>query len=690
MMNVTRVLLSAGRRVGYTRAAVAGCRAVSRCMSTDGTGASAASVEVDTAHTKSHSFQAETTKLLDIVAKSLYSEREVFVRELISNAADALEKLRYLQTTGESIEQPDEPLQISITTDEEAGTFSIEDTGIGMSEEELVENLGTIARSGSKAFIEKLGETATGNAQARDNIIGQFGVGFYAGFMVGTDITVYSKSYMPEVHGNMWHSTGHGSYDIAPAKHVRRGTKIVIKLRDDATEFAKGDRVQEIITKYSNFVGFPITVNGSRINTVEPLWTLNPSDITQEQHESFYKFVSNSFDKPMYTIQYSTDAPLMIRSLLYVPTMQLEKYGMGRMDPGVSLYCRKVLIKSKMENLFPSWLRFLRGVVDSEDIPLNLSREMLQDTALIRRIGDILTGRVIKHLERQKTADRAAYTTFATEYASFLREGVCTDDRNKAAIAKLLLLQSSTQDESEMTTIPEYIERQSSATDGDETKKQEAEKDPVYYVLAPNRAAALASPYMETMLANNKEVLIMNHPLDVFVVEHLMELDGHKLVSIESSKVSNESDEKTALSEDEVVGLKAFFESALSKDKLAELKISTRLTSSPAIVVDHESAGRRRLMRMMSQEQDDGTLPLPPQTLEINPTHPIIQGINAARLGSDDDKARGRVVAAQVFDNALIAAGLMEEPRSMMDRLNELCVLALNRSPDSTATTTTK
>ena len=202
-------------------------------------------------------------------------------------------------------------------------------------------------------------------------------------------------------------------------------------MRDDAKEFAKKERIEEIIKRYSNFVSFPISVNGHRINTVEPLWTLSPSSITQEQHEAFYKFISNAFDKPMFTIQYSTDAPLMIRTLLYVPSMQMEKLGMGRMEPGVSLYCRKVLIKSKMEGLFPDWLRFLRGVVDSEDIPLNLSRELLQDTALIRRIGDILTGRVIKHLERSLKNDRETYNAFAAEFGTFLREGVCTDDKNK-------------------------------------------------------------------------------------------------------------------------------------------------------------------------------------------------------------------------------------------------------------------
>eukprot|EP00043_Microstomoeca_roanoka_P023197 m.257880 g.257880 ORF g.257880 m.257880 type:complete len:704 (-) comp27565_c0_seq1:189-2300(-) len=621
--------------------------------------------EVERSQVKSHSFQAETTKLLDIVAKSLYSEREVFVRELISNAADALEKLRYLQTTGDAIEDSASPLEVTITTDEKNGTFTIADSGIGMSEAELVENLGTIARSGSKAFIEKLSNSGLGNAQARDNIIGQFGVGFYAGFMVGEEITVYSKSYKPEEEGHMWQSTGHGTYSLAPARNVHRGTKIVIKLREDAKEFATDDKIRSIIKKYSNFVGFPISVNGSRINTIQPLWTLKPSDVTEEQHAEFYRFISNAFDNPMYTIQYNADAPLMIRSLLYVPSFQMEKFGLGHMENGVSLYCRKVLIKSKVEGLFPSWLRFLRGVVDSEDIPLNLSREMLQDAAIIRRIGDILTGRVLKHLEKEITANRETFKNFSSQYGAMLREGVCTDDRNKQAIGKLLMVESSTLEEKELTTIPEYIERQG------------ADCDAVYFLLAPNRQAALTSPYMESMKANNKEVLILTHPLDVFVVEHLTELNGKRLVSIESGDVETKTQTETTLTEDQVVGLTNFFEKALGKEKLKSVKISSRLTSSPAIIVGHESAGRRRMMQLMSQEQQVGPLPLPPQTLEINPSHPIIQSINRCRSGDEDARQRGSLAAQQLFDNALIAAGLLDEPRLMVERLNDIILLAL-------------
>eukprot|EP01147_Barroeca_monosierra_P009426 gene9426-1668_t len=624
---------------GVMRMRTAGSPIV-RCLSDAGeTGTSQApdvkqsdSFEIDMSQIKTHSFQAETTKLLDIVAKSLYSEREVFVRELISNAVDALEKLRYMQTTGEDIENPDLPLSISISTDAANNTFTIEDTGIGMTEDELIENLGTIARSGSKAFIENLSSSGSGNSQAKENIIGQFGVGFYAGFMVGDEITVFSKSYHTDMPANVWKSSGHGSYTLAPARNIIRGTKIQIKLREDAAEFKDGDKISAIIKKYSNFVGFPITVNGARVNTVQPLWTMKPSDVTEEQHESFYKFISNAFDKPLFTIQYNADAPLMIRSVLYIPTMQMEKFGMGRMDPGVSLYCRKVLIKGKMENLLPSWMRFVRGVVDSEDIPLNLSRELLQDSALITRIGDIIAGRILKHIKNKKESDRDAFKNFATEYATFLREGVCTDDSRKEAIAQLLLVQSSALDSSETTTIDEYIGR------------QKENDSPIYYILANTRDAAMTSPYMESMLAEEKEVIIMNHPLDVFVVEHLKEVNGKKLVSIESSEAVTETTSNADVSKEFQVGLQTFFETTLGKDKVKEVKISNRLKNSPAIIVDHESAGRRRLADKTSK-----------------------------------DKAV--LVVEQLYDNALISAGLLEEPRTMVGRLNKLCELLL--PPDS-------
>lgn len=322
--------------------------------------------------------------LLDIVAKSLYSDKEVFIRELISNASDALEKLRYLRLNKNlsSEEGGDRGLEIHIATDKDNRTLTIQDTGIGMTHDELISNLGTIARSGSKAFLEKIKENELSDDSTK--IIGQFGVGFYSAFMVADKVEVFTKSYEINSSGYQWVSDGSGNYEISPADGVKPGTKIIMYLRRDCAEFSDETMVNNIVKKYSNFVGSPIFVNGKRINNIQPLWTLDAKDITAEQHAEFYRYISNAYDSPKFILHYTADVPLSIRALLYFPDEKPGLFEMSReTSAGVSLYSKKVLIKSKADNLLPKWLRFVKGVVDSEDIPLNLSRELLQNSALI-------------------------------------------------------------------------------------------------------------------------------------------------------------------------------------------------------------------------------------------------------------------------------------------------------------------
>uniref|UniRef100_G1T139 Histidine kinase/HSP90-like ATPase domain-containing protein n=1 Tax=Oryctolagus cuniculus TaxID=9986 RepID=G1T139_RABIT len=324
-----------------------------------------------------HEFQAETKKLLDIVARSLYSEKEVFIRELISNASDALEKLRHkLVSGGQAL--PD--MEIHLQTDAEKGTITIQDSGIGMTREELVSNLGTIARSGSKAFLEAL----QSQAEASSRIIGQFGVGFYSAFMVADRVEVYSRPAAPESQGHQWLSDGSGVFEVAEASGVKTGTKIILHLKPDCKAFSDEARVRDVVTKYSNFVSFPLYLNGKRINTLQAIWMMDPKGVSEEQHEEFYRYIAQAYDKPRYTLHYKTDAPLNIRSLFYVPETKPSMFDVSReLGSSVALYSRKVLIQTKATDVLPKWLRFVRGVVDSEDIPLNLSRELLQESALI-------------------------------------------------------------------------------------------------------------------------------------------------------------------------------------------------------------------------------------------------------------------------------------------------------------------
>ncbi|XP_026326821.1 heat shock protein 75 kDa, mitochondrial [Hyposmocoma kahamanoa] len=377
-------------------------------------------------------FQAETRMLLDIVARSLYSDKEVFIRELISNASDALEKFRYLTVSSApdagQLQETDRPLEIRLTTDKQNRTIIFQDSGIGMTKEELVQNLGTIARSGSKSFIEEVKKTGASDA---NSIIGQFGVGFYSAFMVAEKIEVFTKSSKTGSLGYKWSSDGSGTYEIQEADNVQIGTKIVVHLKTDCREFSDDERVKNIIMKYSNFISSPIYLNEEQINQIKPLWLMEPKEVTNEQHIEFYKFISNAYDKPRFTLHYKTDAPLSIRAVLYVPEGKPGLFEMSRdSDVGVSLYSRKILIKSKADNILPKWMRFVKGVVDSEDIPLNLSRELLQNSALITKLRTILTNRFLKFMVEQSQKDPVAYDSFYREYSIFLKEGIVISDNS--------------------------------------------------------------------------------------------------------------------------------------------------------------------------------------------------------------------------------------------------------------------
>lgn len=374
-------------------------------------------------------FQAETRQLLDIVTNSLYTDKEVFVRELISNASDALEKLRYLESTNTKVLQPERPLEIRITTNETNHTITITDSGLGMTASEIVDNLGTIARSGSKNFVKSLKEKSSTSAET--NIIGQFGVGFYASFMVCEKVEVFSQSHTG-APASYWVSDGLGQYEISGADKVNRGTKIILTLKPAAYEFAIRHNIERIVKKYSNFVGFPIYLNEEKVNTVRAIWLDDKSSITPIQYEEFYRHLTNSFDKPCYTHHYHTDAPLSIHALFYIPESNGAKFGLGgRPEPSVNLYSRKVLIQAKCPTILPEWLSFVKGVVDSEDIPLNISRETMQDSALIKRIKGVLTRKLLNFLDTEGIKNPTAYNKFFAEFSNFFKEGIVSDSANK-------------------------------------------------------------------------------------------------------------------------------------------------------------------------------------------------------------------------------------------------------------------
>ncbi|HYR58252.1 MAG TPA: molecular chaperone HtpG [Chthoniobacteraceae bacterium] len=604
--------------------------------------------------TEKHAFQAEIGQLLDIVTHSLYTDKEIFVRELISNAADASEKLKFLQTSGAEIFQPELPLKISVATDDQAKTITFTDAGIGMTHGELIDNLGTIAHSGSKAFLEQLKARAGGGAIGDAHLIGQFGVGFYSAFMVGEKVTVFTRSYQPGEQGWIWSSDGQTGYEIEEAADLPRGTKVVVQLRD--TEFAQAANIERIIKHYSNFVTFPIELNGNTVNTVQALWTRGKKEITDTEYEDFYKFIGHDTEPPLFRLHFTADAPLSIQALLFVPPKSFEHLTLARGDSEVHLYCKKVLIQPKAKGLFPEWLRFLRGVVDSEDLPLNISRETMQDSALLRKLNDVLTKRVLKWLDEEAKTDAEKFEKFFAQHGHCLKEGIATDWAHREAIAKLLRFESSHTEPGKTTTLADYV-----------TRMPESQKE-IYYLLAPNREAAEASPYFEVFREKKLEVLFLTHPQDEFVMEHLREFEKKRVVSAE--KTDLELDEKThALSDDDARLLANFIKEQLG-ERVGEVRVSKRLVGSPAVAVDSDptmTASMRRVIKLMNREGAPALDSKP--DLEINPDHAMMVRLNAIR---STDAALAGDVAAQIFDNALVAAGLLEDPRAMLGRLNSL------------------
>ncbi|KAJ8028051.1 Heat shock protein 75 kDa, mitochondrial [Holothuria leucospilota] len=622
-----------------------------------------------------HEFQAETRMLLDIVAKSLYSENEVFIRELISNASDALEKFRYLQMTRDDLPQG-QALEIHIAVDQEKNTFVIQDTGIGMTKRELIDNMGTIARSGSKAFVQQLKDRGN-TANIDSSIIGQFGVGFYSAFMVGKEVEIFTRSQLPDSKAWHWKSDGSGAYELSEAEEVQPGTKIVIHLKKDCWKFGIESDVKDIILKHSNFVGVPVFLNGKKINTTQALWTAEPKQVTEDQHSEFFQFLSkNTYDKPRYILHYKADAPLSIRSLFYIPSRAPLPWEVSQQyESGIALYSRKILIQPKAEKIIPKWLRFVVGVVDSEDIPLNLSREMLQNSALIRKLQSVITSRFIRFLQDNAKRDPAKYDKFFDEYGIFLREGIVSsqDQVEKEDIAKLLRYESSALPPGQKTTLMEYGER------------MKAGERNIYYICAPSRELVEGSPYYEAFKKSDREVLFCYDDYDELSLLQLREFDRKLLRSVESEMAGNQGQQETAeessgdeskLSESEGDALVTYLKDVL-KDKLKDVTVTNRLGTHPAMINVAEMGAARHFMKtaLKSRSEEEKVQLLQP-ILELNKSHPIIQKLHSLHTS---DPVLAKLLAEQVYDNAMIAAGLVDDPRPMLNRLHSFMEKALEK-----------
>jgi molecular chaperone HtpG len=614
-----------------------------------------------TSEKATYEFKAETKKLLDIVINSLYTERDVFIRELISNAADALEKFRHASITQTEMFDGHMPLEITIELDDKKNILTITDTGIGMTRSELEHNLGTIAHSGSNTYLAELVEAAKKDV----SLIGRFGVGFYSAFMAGKTVRVQTRSW-DKSEGHEWVSDGTGSFTISEMSGLRRGTKVIVELKEEAKDYAQKWKINSIIKQYSSFVSFPIKLDGETINTVQALWTKSKNDVKDEEYNDFYKFIGNAATDPMYRLHFSADAPLAINALLFVPSENFEVFGFGKVDPGVNLYCRRILIDQHSKNILPEWLRFLKGVVDSEDLPLNISRQALQDNALVAKLRRVITKRFLKYLDEEATREPEQYLKFWSTFGLYLKEGVTTGYEYQKEIGKLLRFESSKSEAGKPVALADYVLRMN------------PDQKEIYYINGPNRAAIEAGPYVEMFTKKDIEILYTMAPIDDFVLNHLAEFDGTKLVSADSAdlpitkdeeetKEESGAEESAKLDKDALEELTKWMQKVLEKS-ISEVVVSKRLVDAPAMIVNpdgHMSSTMERILSAGRKEHGIPEMESSKKKLEINPKNPLI--IQLAELHKRDDVFAGEV-AKQIRDNAMIQAGFIVDPLEMVER----------------------
>ena len=499
-------------------------------------------------------------------------------------------------------------------------------------------------------------------------------MGFYSSFMVGSKVEFRSKSALDKNKDQpprVWSSEGVGSYEIAEVDgdtRQDRGASIVIHLKDEQIEFCDEKRIETILLRYSNFVNFPIYLNGKLVNTQKAVWTMDPKEVDEDTYTAFYRFIANAVDVPLASIHFRADAPLDVKALFFIPSFHSEKYGMERMQPGVNLYSRKVLIEAKSPDILPDWLRFLKGAVDSEDLPISISRERTQDSALIGKLKKALTRKFLSYISNMAKNDIDMYKDqFYREYSYFLKEGICQDTEVQEPLSKLLYFETSKGLKRQTVSLDEYISRCT------------PEQKEIYYLHTPSREMAIQSPYLEAFTKVGREVIFVYTPIDDFVMANLRSFQGRNIVTIEKSDIdlgeginkvddiSSPSNEKMNASEtDEFC---AWFKMTLGENRVSSCKVTARLVSSPAVVANNESGAMRKMMRIVDTTDGTRESDLPKQQVEINPNHPIITGINVIRKAQP---VLSKVLAEQIFDNCLMAAGLLDDGRQMIPRLNDI------------------
>lgn len=608
-------------------------------------------------------FQAEISRLLHLLSHSLYQNREIALRELVSNASDALDKLRHLMLTG-GVEKQEDELSISISPDADAKVLEIADNGIGMSKQDLIENLGTIAHSGSLDFLSKL----SGDNQQDLSLIGQFGVGFYSAFMLADKVVVLTRSATDSASWR-WESDGTGNYSIEPAGFdLPQGTKIRLHLREEMLEFLQTDRLRNILTKYSTFVPYPIYLAGERVNEQRPIWVEPKSQVTEEQYEKFYQYVSHRFDeKPLWHLHLSADSPFQFHAILYCPATNIELMGFGKAEHGLHLCAKRVLVQNDCQQLLPGYLRFLYGLVDSADLPLNVSREALQDNTVFRKIRRVLTKRVLDHLFKFSQEEPERYRELIAQFGSVLREGLATDFENRDRIASLLRF-ASTHDAEQLTSLDAYIERAA------------GEQNQIYYLAGPRLETLRRSPNLEGARKRGVEVLLLTDPIDEIALTTLGFYGEKRIVSLDSSEAKlpssatategeQEKSEETPETPAGFENVVRLFKEALG-EQVSDVRATDQLADSPVRLLSPEghpgySASLQSVLSM-SQTGFEETR----RVLEVNAKHPLIARLSLL-AGNEQNDAFVRECGSQLFANAQLLAGIVPEPNAMVNRMQE-------------------
>ncbi len=623
--------------------------------------------------TETYTFQAEIQQLLDILVHSLYTEQEIFLRELVSNASDALNRVQFEQLTNHDVLDPDAELAIEIKPDEEAGTLTISDSGIGMTRDDLMNNIGVIARSGAKAFIQAMKDKPDGAAV--HDVIGQFGVGFYSVFMVADKVRVVSRSHHLDGQAWAWESDGGNEYTIEEAEREERGTDIIITLKEDAkAEFTQTWKLKNIVTRHSDYVSFPIYIGDDEepANSQTAIWRKDKGELEDEDYNNFYQQMTLDFEPPSMRIHMKADVPIQFYALLYIQGSAERPMFSPRKEPGLKLYARKVLIQEYNKDLLPEYLnQFVQGVVDSEDLPLSVSRESVQATRVMATLKKTLTNKVLSELKRLAKKDTPAYLDIFHKFGHMLKQGLAIEPASKDDLVDLLYFQTSFADGKEdYYALADYVQHMA-----------DGQKD-IYYIVADDYHSAAASPHLEPFTARGIPVLYFTQQVDPIMLMGLTEYNEHKLRSVDEAdldlseigELSEDEAEDTedALPEDTFQTIIKRFESVLG-DSVTGVKTSTTLVSSPARLVGAE--GNNHMFRVNRLFERDSDLPV--KTLELNPRHPLLHNLNGM-VQAGADEAMINDVVQQIFETALLQDGIHPDPASMASRLHKLMQAATN------------